>query len=90
MSRSSSIKTGSTAALKESITQSYLELQRLRQLVREAEISRTARHGVKRGSRINPQRRRQPGFSDSRQWPPSGARAYTAGAFAMGFKKKPK
>jgi hypothetical protein len=61
MSRSSSIKTGSTAALKGSITQSYLELQHLRQLVREAERSLTPR-GVNTttpGSRINPQRRHQ-------------------------------
>jgi hypothetical protein len=41
MSRSSSIKVGSTAALKKSIAQSYLELQRLRQLVQEAERSIT-------------------------------------------------
>jgi hypothetical protein len=39
MSRSSSIKAGSPAGLNESIAQSYLELQRLRQLVQEAERS---------------------------------------------------
>jgi hypothetical protein len=37
MSRSSSIKVDSPAAPNESIAQSYLELQRLRQLVQEAE-----------------------------------------------------
>jgi hypothetical protein len=41
MSRSPSIKVSSTAALKESIAERYLELQRLRQLVREAERSLT-------------------------------------------------
>ena len=59
VNRSSSIKVSSTAALKESIAQSYLELQRLRQLVREAERSLTPR-GVNTttpGSRINPRRR---------------------------------
>jgi hypothetical protein len=58
MNRSSSIKVGSTVALKESIAQSYLELQRLRQLVQEAERSLTP-HDVSTtpsGSRINPQR----------------------------------
>jgi hypothetical protein len=61
MNRSSSIEVGSTAALKESIAQSYLELQRLRQLVREAERS-LASHDVfttPSGSRINPQRGHQ-------------------------------
>jgi hypothetical protein len=43
MNRSSSIKAGSTAALKESIAQSYLELLRPRQLVQEAERSLTPR-----------------------------------------------
>ena len=57
MNTSPSIKVGSTAALKESIAQSYLELQRLRQLVQEAERS-LAPHNVSTtssGSRINPQ-----------------------------------
>jgi hypothetical protein len=39
MSRSSSIKVGSPAAPNASIAQSYLELQRLRQLVQQAERS---------------------------------------------------
>jgi hypothetical protein len=59
MSRSSSIKVGSTAALKKSIAQSYLELQRLRQLVQEVERS-LASHDVfttPSGSRINRRRR---------------------------------
>jgi len=62
MNRSSSIEVGSTAALKESIAQSYLELQRLRRLVREAERSLTPRgvNTTMATSRINPQRRRRP------------------------------
>jgi hypothetical protein len=61
MNTSPSIKVGSTAALKESIAQSYLELQRLRQLVQEAERSLTP-HDVfttPSGSRINQQRGHQ-------------------------------
>jgi hypothetical protein len=61
MSRLSSIKVGSTPATNESIAQSYLELQRLRQLVQEVERS-LASHDVfttPSGSRINPQRGHQ-------------------------------
>jgi hypothetical protein len=43
MNRTSSIKVGSTPATNESIAQSYLELQRLRQLVQEAERLLTPR-----------------------------------------------
>ena len=58
MNTSPSIKVDSTAALKESIAQSYLELQRLRQLVREAERSLTPRDvNTTQGSSINMQRR---------------------------------
>jgi hypothetical protein len=58
MTRSSSIKVGPTVALKGSIAQSYLELQRLRQLVQEAEKSLTPHDVVATpsGSRINPHR----------------------------------
>jgi len=37
----------------------YQQLKQLRKMLKQAEISRTARHGVKRSSRINPQREHQ-------------------------------
>jgi hypothetical protein len=56
MNKSSSIPAASTAAPKENIARSYLELQRLRQLVQEAERPLTSQ-GVNvtpSGSRITP------------------------------------
>jgi hypothetical protein len=61
MNRSSSIVAASTAAPNENIAWSYLQLQRLRQIVQEAERSRTP-HDVSieaTGFRINPQREHQ-------------------------------
>jgi len=37
----------------------YQQLKLLRKMLKQAEISRTARHGVKTRSRINPQREHQ-------------------------------
>jgi len=37
----------------------YQQLKQLRKMLKQAEILRTARHGVKRSSRINPQREHQ-------------------------------
>jgi hypothetical protein len=37
----------------------YQQLKLLRRMLKQAEISRTARHGVKRSSRINPDREHQ-------------------------------
>jgi len=41
------------------LTWKYQQLKQLRKMLQQAEISRTARHGVKRRSRINPQREHQ-------------------------------
>jgi hypothetical protein len=37
----------------------YQQLKLLRRMLKQAEISQTARHGVKRSSRINPRREHQ-------------------------------
>jgi hypothetical protein len=37
----------------------YQQIKLLRRMLKQAEISRTARHGVKRSSRINPDREHQ-------------------------------
>jgi len=37
----------------------HQQLKQLRKMLKQAEILRTARHGVKRSSRINPQREHQ-------------------------------
>jgi hypothetical protein len=37
----------------------YQQLKLLRKMLKQAETSRTARHGVKRSSRINPDRQHQ-------------------------------
>jgi hypothetical protein len=61
MNTSPSIKVGPPVAVKETIAQSYLELQRLRQLVQEAERSLTPHNVITTpsGSRINQQRQHQ-------------------------------
>jgi hypothetical protein len=69
MNKSSSIPAASTAAPKENIARSYLQVKRLRQLVQEAERLRVS-HVKPEGCGINPKRRRQSsiGSLTARRW----------------------